>query len=101
MRFPQVLGASIALRKRLVGACSSRGASFGNEAPQCHYPPSVAGGRKPGAVAKHADAVRARALVIVGDRDLEAGTAQVKELATGATRTVPLAQLAQAFRPGA
>ena len=58
-------------------------------------------GRKPGAVAKHADAVRARALVIVGDRDLEAGAVQVKELATGATRTVPLAQLAQAFRPGA
>ena len=58
-------------------------------------------GRKPGAVAKHADAVRAKALVIVGDRDLEAGSVQVKELATGATRAVPIDRLAQAFRSGA
>ena len=51
-------------------------------------------GRKPGAVAKHADAVKARSLVIVGDRDLESGSVQVKELATGATTAVPLAGLA-------
>jgi histidyl-tRNA synthetase len=55
-------------------------------------------GRKPGAVAKHADAVRAKALVIVGDRDLEAGAVQVKELATGAMRSVPIAGLAGAFQ---
>ena len=54
-------------------------------------------GRKPGAVAKHADAVQARYLVIVGDRDLEAGTVQVKELSSGAARTVKLADLASAF----
>jgi len=51
-------------------------------------------GRKPGAVAKHADAVGARYLAIVGDRDLEAGTVQVKELASGAATAVPLGQLA-------
>jgi histidyl-tRNA synthetase len=51
-------------------------------------------GRKPGAIAKHADAVRARFLAIVGDRDLEAGTVQVKELGTGAATAVPLGQLA-------
>jgi histidyl-tRNA synthetase len=55
-------------------------------------------GRKPGAVAKHADAVRARYVVIVGDRDLESGSVQVKELATGAARTVALADLAQSFK---
>lgn len=54
-------------------------------------------GRKPGAVAKHADAIGARHLVIVGDRDLESGKVQVKELATGVQREVALAQLASAF----
>lgn len=54
-------------------------------------------GRKPGAVAKHADAVRAKWLVIVGDRDLEAGTVQVKELASGVAKTVKLGELASAF----
>ena len=54
-------------------------------------------GRKPGAVAKHADAVGARHLVIVGDRDLEAGKVQVKELASGKTRDVALKDLASAF----
>lgn len=54
-------------------------------------------GRKPGAVAKHADAVRAKYVVIVGDRDLEAGAVQVKELASGNARTVKLAELAKAF----
>ncbi|MEA3165467.1 MAG: histidyl-tRNA synthetase, partial [Thermoplasmata archaeon] len=51
-------------------------------------------GRKPGAVAKHADAVRARYLVIVGDRDLEAGSVQAKELATGQATALPLGELA-------
>lgn len=37
-------------------------------------------GRKPGQVAKAADAAGARYLVIVGDRDLEAGAVQVKDL---------------------
>jgi histidyl-tRNA synthetase len=55
-------------------------------------------GRKPGAVAKHADAVRARYLVIVGDRDLESGSVQVKELATGAAKAVALGQLAASFQ---
>ncbi len=54
-------------------------------------------GRKPGAVAKHADAIGARHLVIVGDRDLESGKVQVKELATGATRDVLIRDLANAF----
>jgi histidyl-tRNA synthetase len=55
-------------------------------------------GRKPGAVAKHADAVRARYLVVVGDRDLAAGAVQVKELASGGTTSVPLGQLAAWLR---
>jgi histidyl-tRNA synthetase len=50
-------------------------------------------GRKPGAVAKHADAVGARRLAIVGDRDLEAGAVQVKELATGNSELVKLDEL--------
>jgi histidyl-tRNA synthetase len=54
-------------------------------------------GRKPGAVAKHADAVGAKHLVIVGDRDLEAGKVQVKELASGATRDVAMQDLVSAF----
>jgi histidyl-tRNA synthetase len=54
-------------------------------------------GRKPGAVAKHADAVGARHLVIVGDRDLEAGAVQVKDLASGQQESVPLAKLAERF----
>ena len=40
-------------------------------------------GRKPGQVAKAADAAGARFLVIVGDRDLEAGVVQAKRLDTG------------------
>jgi histidyl-tRNA synthetase len=51
-------------------------------------------GRKPGAVAKHADAVGARRLAIVGDRDLESGAVQVKELASGNAETVRLDALA-------
>jgi histidyl-tRNA synthetase len=55
--------------------------------------------RKPGAVAKHADAVGARHLVIVGDRDLQAENVQVKELATGKAAEVPLSGLAAHFGP--
>jgi histidyl-tRNA synthetase len=51
-------------------------------------------GRKPGAVAKHADAIGARHLAIVGDRDLEAGAVQVKELASGKAEAVRLDALA-------
>lgn len=54
-------------------------------------------GRKPGAVAKHADAVGAKHLVIVGDRDLESGKVQVKELATGTQSEVALGDLAKWF----
>jgi histidyl-tRNA synthetase len=54
-------------------------------------------GRKPGAVAKHADAVGAKFLVIVGERDLEAGAVQVKELASGNQVSVPFAKLAAHF----
>jgi histidyl-tRNA synthetase len=55
-------------------------------------------GRKPGAAAKHADAVRAKHLVIVGDRDLESGKVQVKELVTGKQTDVPIDQLAAHFQ---
>lgn len=54
-------------------------------------------GRKPGAAAKHADAMGAKHLVILGDRDLEAGKVQVKELATGTQNEVALKDLAAAF----
>lgn len=54
-------------------------------------------GRKPGAAAKHADAVGAKHLVIVGDRDLESGKVQVKELATGNQKEVALTRLAEHF----
>ncbi|MEK6986339.1 MAG: histidine--tRNA ligase [Candidatus Thermoplasmatota archaeon] len=54
--------------------------------------------RKPGAVAKHADAVGARFLVIVGDRDLESGSVQVKELASGNQVAVPIRTLATHFQ---
>jgi histidyl-tRNA synthetase len=56
-------------------------------------------GRKPGAVAKHADAVGARHLVIVGDRDLESGQVEVKELATGKAERLPLESLERRFLP--
>ncbi len=50
-------------------------------------------GRKPGQIAKHADAIRARFLVVLGDRDLESGRVQVKELAGGAQHDVALDEL--------
>ena len=55
-------------------------------------------GRKPSAVAKHADAVGAKRLVIVGDRDLESGRVQVKELAGGTAREVALKDLVDALK---
>lgn len=50
-------------------------------------------GRKPGAIAKHADTIGARALVLIGDRDLEGGAVALKDLVTGDRRDVPLADL--------
>ncbi len=50
-------------------------------------------GRKPGAIAKHADAVGAQVLVLIGDRDLESGTVSLKHLASGDKRDVPIADL--------
>ena len=50
-------------------------------------------GRKPAAVAKHADAIGAKHLVIVGDRDLVSGRVDVKELATGKQETVAIERL--------
>ena len=50
-------------------------------------------GRKPGQIAKHADAVGARFLVLVGDRDLEQGQVQVKSLHDGERHDVALAEL--------
>lgn len=47
-------------------------------------------GRKPGAIAKAADSAGAARLVILGDRDLESGHAQVKDLQSGETHEVPL-----------
>jgi histidyl-tRNA synthetase len=54
-------------------------------------------GRKPGAIAKHASAIGARNLVIVGDRDLESSRVQVKAMATGEVREVGLGELERAF----
>jgi histidyl-tRNA synthetase len=51
-------------------------------------------GRKPGAIAKAAESAGARYLVIVGDRDLEAGKVQAKEMATGTQHEVALSGLA-------
>ena len=50
-------------------------------------------GRKPGQIAKHADAVGAQFLVLVGDRDLEQGQVQVKSLHDGERHDVALAEL--------
>lgn len=51
-------------------------------------------GRKPGAVAKAANAVGARLLVLVGDRDLAAGRVSVKDLHSGGTTEIVLDGLA-------
>jgi histidyl-tRNA synthetase len=56
-------------------------------------------GRKPGAIAKHADAVGARFLVIVGDRDLDAGKVQIKHLATGKVEESAVERLNERFSP--
>ena len=45
-----------------------------------------------------ADAAGARCAVIIGDSEVEAGAAQVKDLATGEQRAVPFASLAEALR---
>lgn len=50
--------------------------------------------RKPGAVAKHAAAIGARRLVILGDKELASARVKVKEMATGAEREVGLGELA-------
>jgi histidyl-tRNA synthetase len=50
-------------------------------------------GRKPGAAAKHADALGAQRLVILGDRDIEAGAARVKDLKKGTEVEVALDKL--------
>lgn len=47
-------------------------------------------GRKPGQIAKAADAAGARFLVIIGDRDLEAGQIQAKDLADGSVQELPI-----------
>lgn len=52
-------------------------------------------GRKPGKVAEWASAVGARRLVIIGDRDLLADKVHIKELATGETREVALADVVE------
>ncbi|MHB8632900.1 MAG: histidine--tRNA ligase [Thermoplasmatota archaeon] len=57
--------------------------------------------RKPAAVAKHADAVGARHLIVVGERDLAAGKVQVKELSTGAQVEVALGRLLEHLLPRA
>ena len=54
--------------------------------------------RKPGAIAKHADAVGAKFLVIVGDRDLESGSVQIKDLASGKQDAVRLSDIASRLR---
>lgn len=50
--------------------------------------------RKPNKVAAHADHLGATYLVLVGDRDLEAGTVQVKHLADGARTEVAIGDVA-------
>jgi histidyl-tRNA synthetase len=48
------------------------------------------GGRRLKGAMKAADRSGARFALVLGDRDLAAGTAQLKELVTGSQRTVPL-----------
>jgi len=50
-------------------------------------------GRKAGQIAKHADAIGAAHLVLVGERDIEAGKVRVKRLATGESDEVALDRL--------
>jgi histidyl-tRNA synthetase len=58
-------------------------------------------GRKPGAIAKAANDAGAKHLVIVGDRDLESGQVEVKDLATGKATKVPLVGLVKHLAPSA
>lgn len=50
-------------------------------------------GRKPNQIAKAADAASARFLVILGDRDIESGNCNVKDLAIGTQSEVPIKEL--------
>lgn len=54
--------------------------------------------RKPGAMAKAADAMGAKYLVMVGDRDLESGRVQVKELATGGSADLAIEHVVDYLR---
>ena len=56
------------------------------------------GGRGVKGAMKSADRSGARYALVLGDRDLEAGTIGVKDLATGAQDTVPLAEAAAQIR---
>ncbi len=47
---------------------------------------------------ERANRIGARAAVIIGEDDLKAGVAQVKDLATGAQEAVPLAEVARRLR---
>jgi histidyl-tRNA synthetase len=53
------------------------------------------GNRKLGGAMKAADRSGARTAIVLGDRDLEAGVAQVKDLASGEQRPVPLEKLVE------
>src|ERR1700710_2075090 len=53
------------------------------------------GDRKRGGAMKAADRSGARTAIVLGDRDLEAGVAQVKDLQSGEQRPVPLESLVE------
>ncbi len=55
-------------------------------------------GRKPGQIAKAADAAGAQRLIIIGDRDLESGQVRVKNLASGEQEEVALEDLATTLK---
>ncbi len=57
-------------------------------------------GRKPDKITKAATAVGARLLVILGDRDLESGQVRIKDLVSGESRSVSLADLVHEVRAG-
>ena len=57
-------------------------------------------GRGPSKNLDYANAIGARYAVLVGERELNAGTAGLRDLATGEQRDVPLAALAEQIRAG-
>ncbi len=59
---------------------------------------TVYGGRGLKGAMKAADRSGAARVVVVGDRDLAEGVAQVKTMATGEQVAVPLGELAQSLR---